>query len=487
MNEDRGRQLLLGLVVVLLVGIGFIQTAIDPDLIKIRKAENPDPQAKKTELMVQLPSQFLVASMTGFKEVVAGALWVRADEFFHSNQYQAIVPIVRLVTWLDPHNIDVYTTGAWHLDYNFVDKNQLSDKRYIPCSIALLKEGIRNNPNIWDLYFELGWTHYNKKLQDFEQGLKYLELAVEHDGFDPSSGRRVPHPEFVDNMLAHQYAKLGKYDDAVTAWANARKNVLKSMEREKAQGFVDQTSLDVVDKNLALLHLRQAWRYGDMDAYRKGVEISTRLAKRGAMLPWAAEYAEKDYKQRLATNNPPQDTKKPVNTGFEVTVQKVAPKVLRIKGKLNLMQTSEYKDLVSEGFTRRYAENMSRKKLWEDGCRVQWRLTDYGYKTPNMDEFDWKIDTDQTVAWGDLYVRNGVFSEELAFNVSDEFYPFKADKYLLTLWVTPMEFGMPDMMQDRIGWRGEGITDKPELIDKTSQPGFTRLKWEKVLTRGDIL
>ncbi len=140
---------------------------------------------------------------------MAGALWIRADDFFHRGQYEAIIPIVRMVTWLDPHNIDVYITGAWHLDYNFVDEaNSLSDKRYIPAAIALMREGIRNNPNIWDLYFELGWTHYSKKMNDNVDALKWISKACEHNGIDPNTGEKVRRFEFVDRMKAHHAREM---------------------------------------------------------------------------------------------------------------------------------------------------------------------------------------------------------------------------------------------------------------------------------------
>ena len=56
------------------------------------------------------PGQFL-AAMAGFREMIAGILWVRADSFFDTGNYDAILPIIRLVTWLDPHQLDVYATG----------------------------------------------------------------------------------------------------------------------------------------------------------------------------------------------------------------------------------------------------------------------------------------------------------------------------------------------------------------------------------------
>ena len=48
--------------------------------------------------------------MAGFREMVAGILWVRADSFFDSGNYDAILPIIRLVTWVDPKEIDVDPT-----------------------------------------------------------------------------------------------------------------------------------------------------------------------------------------------------------------------------------------------------------------------------------------------------------------------------------------------------------------------------------------
>ncbi|MFN7019275.1 MAG: hypothetical protein ACK4RG_08415, partial [Fimbriimonadales bacterium] len=110
------------------------------------------------------PEQLLVA-VAGFREFLAAILWVRADGFFDSGNYDAVLPMLRLVTWLDPHNIDVYSTGAWHMGYNFTDESQRSDRRYIPMALKFLEEGIQNNPAVWDLYFEMGWMYYHK-IQD---------------------------------------------------------------------------------------------------------------------------------------------------------------------------------------------------------------------------------------------------------------------------------------------------------------------------------
>ena len=493
--EPRNRRYLIGLILVLLVAIGTLQSVIDPVQLKMREAERSKSEGGAGELMVELPGPFIVASLSGFKEVIAGALWIRADTFFHQGNYQAIVPIVRLVTWLDPHNIDVYTTGAWHLDYNFVDeKNALSDKRYIPAAIALLKEGIRNNPNIWDLYFELGWTHYNKKMMDYEKSLEYIEKACNLPGVDPNTGRKIPRHDFVDHMLAHAYEKVGRFDDAIAAWKKCRTRVEKLLKKKNRGIFLDQTSLDVIDRNLAMLYLRLGWRYGDMDAYGKGVEIAKRLVP--TFEKWAVDGAAADYARRLAENDPPRDALRPLDMGFEVAWKRVAPKVFLIKGKLNLVPSSEYKDLASEPFTDYYKRDVldadaARKELWRDGCRVFWRLQDYDYEMPDLDTFDWRIDTTKTVqgggAYDGIYVSGGQFSQTIDLGDPRDagMYPFKADKYKLTVWVTPQS-PTPDNIQDRIGWKGEAIRDK-NYLDTTTNPGFRMLRKEFIISREELL
>ena len=492
---DSKRRLLVALAVVILAVIVALQVNTRPTYEKMAKAGEPVGGGSGGDLMAQLPGQFIVASFTGFKQVIAGALWIRADDFFHRGQYQAIIPIVRMVTWLDPHNIDVYVTGAWHLDYNFVDEaNSLSDKRYIPASIALLKEGIRNNSNIWDLYFELGWTHYAKKLMDNEMALKYIAEACKHDGIDPNTGQWQRRCEYVDRMLAHQIEKVGRFDDAIKQWDVARKRVEDSIELSKKHpgtgGYADQGSIDVCDRNQSLMLMRLGWRYGRMDYYERGLKISERI-KGDKVWVEATESARRDFESRKGTKWVG-DAMKPLDAGFEVSWLRAAPRVLLITGKVNIVPASEYKGLASEPFTHWYAENSSkdavRRQAWRDGSRVYWRLQDYDYKMQDVETFSWKTDMNQTVAWGDIYVGGGSFSSKIDMSLAQdhEMYPFKAKKYKLTVWMTSQDPGMPDYIQDRVGWKGEALTDK-HYLDTTTQPGFKILKKEFILSRSDII
>ena len=132
-------------LVPLVAGVVLLQAAIDP----LRRQPAIEPANIRSVLTgvkgTQLPGEYLLGAFSGFRQVIAGLLWVRSDSFFHQGNYDAILPLIRMITWLDPNWLDVYATGAWHMMYNFTDEDQRSDRRYLVPGLALLNEGIRNN------------------------------------------------------------------------------------------------------------------------------------------------------------------------------------------------------------------------------------------------------------------------------------------------------------------------------------------------------
>ena len=467
----------------------------DPDQIKTLTQAKTDleikirnlgeKQTKMNELMIKMPGQFLIATFSGFKDVISGALWVRADEFFHRGDYDNIIPLVRLVTWLDPHNIDIYTTGAWHMDYNFTDEAQRSDKRNIPLSIALLEDGIAKNSDRWDLYFELGWVHYNRKLEDYDNALKYIKLACEHDGYDSNTGKRIPRPEFVDRMLAHSYESVGDYENAIKAWEMAQvrsESLIGKKDTTKDYSAGGKTSMDTSQKNMAMLMLRSAWRYGDLNYYRRGLD-----AAKGKFDAWAVEAAEKDYQARKASGVPFGDCKKPVPVNFSVNWEKTAPRKLRIWGTLDLIKAEEYKGLASEPFTKAYETCQKTGEKYRDGARIWWRIADADWDPATRNIGTWDLDQNKTLMWDSLYVTSGKFDKEIDFSLKEDIkiYPFKAEKYKLTIYYVPQGTGISDFIEDRVGYNGEAISDP--MVTKDFIPGKNCIVKEYTLSKSDIL
>ena len=93
--------------------------------------------------------------------LLADFLWLRVDEYQHRRRIvggdllraddEALMPLVRLITWLNPHFIDAYALGGQWLAFHF-DRPQAATELY--------EEGIRNNPHAFDLLTGAAWVYW---------------------------------------------------------------------------------------------------------------------------------------------------------------------------------------------------------------------------------------------------------------------------------------------------------------------------------------
>ncbi|HEY3298454.1 MAG TPA: hypothetical protein VGK34_07355, partial [Armatimonadota bacterium] len=206
---NHSKKILLIIVVILLLPIlAGLQAKIDPERAQFQPGRQGGFVTQVNNSPVALPGQFMIGALIGFREVVAGLLWVRCDDFFHNGNYDAVVPLIRMITWLDPHQIDVYCTGGWHLGYNFTDSDQRADYRYLPSAIALLKEGIINNPGSSDIEQDLAFVLYQQKALDFKNVIYWMKRAADEKSAQFASSR----------LLAHAYERNGQYDECEKQW-----------------------------------------------------------------------------------------------------------------------------------------------------------------------------------------------------------------------------------------------------------------------------
>ena len=278
--------ILLIIAIALIPAIVKLQMGIDPQ----RKQFQPGKgiSAMKVDVgnnPIVLPSQFIMGTLIGFREVVAGLLWVRVEDFFHSGQYEPIVPLIRIITWLDPHQIDIYCTGAWHLAYNFVDSHQRADFRYLAPAMIFLEEAIQNNPGVWDPEFDLGFVLYAMKAYDFDKSLYWIKKS--------STEKNVPY--HIYRQVAHAYEKVGMIDESIKQWHFCINQAKEEMKNSKIN--FTSNHYDVSKMNLDLLLVRKALR---ADLY-----------------------------------------KHPVDVGFEAEFKRVSPRIFIIKGKANLPDAAQ--------------------------------------------------------------------------------------------------------------------------------------------------
>ena len=535
---------LIGTLVALIACVVVLQARIDP--LRRQPAIEP-PKAGVNNLTkgigsnsAALPFEYTLGALTGFRQVIAGILWVRSDAFFHEGNYDAILPLIRLITWLDPNWLDPYATGAWHLTYNFTDTDQRSDRRYLPAGVALLDEGIANNPNIYDMYKEAGWLNFDK-MKDYDQAVKYYERGREADpNWDTTQ---------IGHQLAHSYERAGRLDDAEKAWEENIKRheaVIADPKAKPEDKARNTQGLNSSKTNLAILKIRRAVRPKDtqpqydtnftahvvrvrpkvleisgsftvigaedgafdvnkgiiVQGPRDGVRVETRLQDAGYVMPKASEFTyEVDDKLTIMQDAlSTRDSKKAEAGGLFMMAEKSAPSpdrgaakvaiygfdakqgaglggvpldkalaggtALSVWGQQQLAQAAYPMPYASKQILytpQEVAANLA--KLKADPAKIA-DLTKKGYYVAT-----------KSVTLPAAYKR------EIDMSKDPKMYSFTKDNYELILTVNPRN--TPDYVKDRIGWNGDGWTDK-NYLDTTTTPGVRLIRRVIKLSKADI-
>ncbi len=161
------------------------------------------------EQLVIMPGEFVTNFVIGgFRGVAVDVLWLKLDKMWHSGKWFEIIPIIRAITWMQPHFLEAWELGAWHMAYNLYvyAEGMPGREKFIQMGIDFLKQGIARNRNVYDLWFNLGWIYYHK-LQDYDSGIRYFRNAI-----------RYKHPSYIDRLIAHAYRKKGDIESEYKEW-----------------------------------------------------------------------------------------------------------------------------------------------------------------------------------------------------------------------------------------------------------------------------
>lgn len=149
--------------------------------------------------VLYIPSPKIVKRLSlGYDGLLADVYWTRAVQYFGSkhhadaHQYQLLAPLLEITTALDPHLTVAYEFGA-----NFLAPPPPKGAGLPQRAIQLAEFGIRNNPNEWKLYYNLGFIYY-MELKDY---------AKAADAF--AKGSQVPNAHPFLRIMAAQMAQHG--------------------------------------------------------------------------------------------------------------------------------------------------------------------------------------------------------------------------------------------------------------------------------------
>ncbi len=319
------------------------------------------------------PDQLLFA-LAGFREMIAGILWVRADSFFDTGNYDAILPVIRLVTVLDPNQIDVYATGMWHIGYNFTDEEQRSDRRYIPSALALGKEGSARNPNTYELFFETGWLWYHKIDDDYDQAVKWFLKANEREDIIPA--RR--------NLLGMAFQRDGKPDKGLEKYIQFYNEATERFKNDSS--FSTRQNRDVIENNIDTTLVR--------------------MVQRG----WVAEQEKRPLDAY--------DIFPPFDVGFSAQATVLEAGIIRFEGTWNVQPV---------GTRVRVVLKDSNYPGGTPGG-MDWDASDNVFLDPPKD---------RTFMQDQLFVKYRRFNRKVDMSKDPTMYPFLSDKYLIEFYYNP--------------------------------------------------
>jgi tetratricopeptide (TPR) repeat protein len=159
--------------------------------------------------VLYISPQALKRLSLGYDGLLADIYWTRAVQYFGSqhfagsHHFDLLAPLLEITTALDPHLTVAYEFGA-----NFLAPKPPNGAGMPQRAIELSEFGIRNNPNEWRLYYDLGFIYY-MELKDY---------AHAADAF--ARGSQVPdaHP-FLRVMAAQMAQHGGELRMAQMMWA----------------------------------------------------------------------------------------------------------------------------------------------------------------------------------------------------------------------------------------------------------------------------
>lgn len=170
----------------------------------------------------------------GYGGLLADVYWTRAVQYFGSKHhngaqhYDLLAPLLEITTRLDPQLLVAYEYGA-----NFLAPKPPDGAGMPRRAIELAEHGIRNNPNEWKLYYQLGFIYY-MELQDY---------AAAADAFE--RGSRVPNAHPWLKLMAAQMAEhAGDFQTARMLWTTMYQSTQDRSIRANAAAHLRALQVD---------------------------------------------------------------------------------------------------------------------------------------------------------------------------------------------------------------------------------------------------
>ncbi len=163
--------------------------------------EDQRPSSRRAAQLSYLPKgQYLRLASFGYRHFAADLIWLQVIQYLGDpkttgNGFRWTFHAVDVLTELDPQFVAAYEASGVVLA---VVAGQIEE------SIEILKKGMRNNPQVWQFPFYIGYN-YHYELGDPIQGAQFFRLASTLQGA----------PEYLAKLAARATVEAGNPDLAL--------------------------------------------------------------------------------------------------------------------------------------------------------------------------------------------------------------------------------------------------------------------------------
>jgi tetratricopeptide (TPR) repeat protein len=154
-------------------------------IITLHKIDTMRKDATLEEVLYITSPKVLKRLSLGYNGLLADIYWTRAVQYFGRNfhdetgKYTLLAPLLEITTALDPQLIAAYEYGS-----NFLAPKPPGGAGMPERAIELTEYGIRNNPDNWRLYYDLGFIYY-QELHDYAKAAQAFQRGSEVPGAHP--------------------------------------------------------------------------------------------------------------------------------------------------------------------------------------------------------------------------------------------------------------------------------------------------------------
>ena len=183
-------------VLAAVIGLGALKLPIERNLAVLHRQEHFRGVEFNLDLREKLGQLGFLAALSGFRAIVADALFIQAYSAWENTEWGRMLLLFRHVTTLQPRVLLFWDTAAWHMAWNasvaaMNDRNQprlalrvKAQREYFALGKDFLERGIENNPDRPDLYEALARL-YKEKYKDHERASEYYAKAATVPGAAP--------------------------------------------------------------------------------------------------------------------------------------------------------------------------------------------------------------------------------------------------------------------------------------------------------------